>query len=245
MNCFFETLASVWLMSRRAVGISSPACEDDDSVHESLLGCRMSLEVREADLVESCKRLARDAVRRRHNGDLAGARLKLLERRRLVGRLDKLRNSLLLVDAQMDALQSTQLDRELIQTLMASSTALKKAGVGTGVKEAEAVMSELDEQMRETGELTSVLSGSVGDDWDIDVEEELNALMKDGVLDEVEPHAKSQSKDVKALRPLVVNHQIPSAVPSAPEVCVRDGVSENLEIQRFSSGQIAMMLQRF
>jgi hypothetical protein len=86
--------------------------------------------------------------------------------------LEKLRSSLSLVDAQLDALRSTELDKELMQTLLASSAALKRAGVGKGVKEAEAVMSELDEQLRESGELTSVLAGGVQEEIDFDLDEE-------------------------------------------------------------------------
>jgi hypothetical protein len=203
----------MWLMSRRAVGIQMPACDDDESVHEGLIGCRLSLETREAELVEGCKRLGRDAFRRRQQGDSAGAKLKLLERRRVAKRLEKLRNSLVLVDAQMDALQSTELDRELLQTLVASSAALKKAGVGTGVREAEAVMSELDDQMRESGELTSVLSGSLADDAEFDVEEELKQLMSEGELEE-------ESKVKQPQTPATVNrfsdHRIPAAMPVMP-----------------------------
>lgn len=215
MNCFLETIASMWLLSRRAVGIRAPVSEDDDSVRESLIGCRMSLEAREAELVEGCRRLGRDALRRRQQGDPAGARLKLLERRRVAKRLDKLRNSLVLVDAQMDALQSTELDRELLQTLVASSNALKKAGVGTGVREAEAVMSELDEQMRESGELTSVLSGPLAEDADFDVEEELNLLLKEGELEE-EPAATQKTRQPPTVNQFV-DHRIPAALPSPAE----------------------------
>jgi hypothetical protein len=204
MNCLLETIAGMWLMSRRAIGVRPVACEDDDSVQESLIGCRLSLESREAELVEACKRLGKEALRRQKQGDAAGAKLKLLERRRVSKRLDKLRNSLVLVDAQMDALQSTELDRELLQTLVASSAALKKAGVGTGVREAEAVMSSLDEQMRESGELTSVLTGPLAEDADLDVEEELKLLMSDGDFEDDTPRAK---------HPSTVN-RIPTAVPS-------------------------------
>lgn len=214
MNCFLETLASMWLLSRRAVGIRPPVTDDDDdSVRESLVGCRTSLEAREAELVEGCRRLGREAFRRRQQGDPAGARLKLLERRRVAKRLDKLRNSLVLVDAQMDALQSTELDRELLQTLVASSNALKKAGVGTGVREAEAVMSELDEQMRESGELTSVLSGPLAEDADLDVEEELNQLLKEGELEE-EPVSAYKSRQPQMVNQFVDN-RIPAALPAA------------------------------
>ena len=67
-----------------------------------------------------------------------------------------------------------------MHTLMASSAALKKAGVGTGVREAEAVMSELDEQMREASELNSVLSSQALEvDLEFDLEEELNSFMQE------------------------------------------------------------------
>ena len=70
--------------------------------------------------------------------------------------------------------------KELMNTLKASSAALKKAGVGTGVKEAEAVMSELDEQMREASELTQVLSNQTLElDMEFDLEEELESLLQD------------------------------------------------------------------
>ena len=154
----------------------------------------MSLETREAELVEGCGRLARDALRRKQQGDLAGAKAKLLERKRAMKRLEKLRNSMSLVDAQLDALQTTELDKELMQTLLASSAALKKAGVGKGVKEAEAVMTELDEQMRESGELTSVLSGQLQEESEFDLEEEFEALLREGEL--VDSHSSSKIKEI-------------------------------------------------
>ncbi len=63
---------------------------------------------------------------------------------------------------------------ELMKTLIVAGAALKKGGVGKGVKEAETVMSELDEQLRESSELTSVLAGGLQDaEGDFDFDEEL------------------------------------------------------------------------
>ena len=173
MDCFLETIASVWMLSVRA---PPPTEVEEVGVHDNLEGCRNSLESREADLAEGCKRLGREALKRKQAGDMPGAKAKIMERKRAFKRLEKLRSSLALVDAQLDALRTTELDKELMQTLLASSAALKRAGVGKGVKEAEAVMSELDEQLRESGELTSVLAGGLQDvelDFDLDQEFEL------------------------------------------------------------------------
>jgi hypothetical protein len=190
MDCLLETFASVWMMSVRPI-----RREEEAGVQENLEGCRASLEERETELAAACQRMGKEAQRRQRLGDLPAAKAKMLERRRALKRLEKLRGSLSLVDAQLDALRSTELDKELMQTLLVSSAALKRAGVGTGVKEAEAVMAELDEQLRESGELTAVLAGGVVDEPDFDFDEEMQ-------LFETEC---GQLCDVKALSPPVVN----------------------------------------
>ena len=176
MDCFLETVASLWMLSVRAP-VRPP--EDTPCVQSNLEGCRASLEERESELAEGCRRLGREALKRRQTGDAAGAKAKMQERRLALKRLERLRSSLSLVDAQLDALRSTELDKELMQTLLASSAALKRAGVGAGVKEAEAVMSELDEQLRESGELTSVLSGALPDEVDFDLDEEFEQFERE------------------------------------------------------------------
>ena len=212
MDCFLETIASVWMISIRQVYGSVPA-DEDTCVHEGLESCRANLEQREEDLSEAVKRMGKEALRRRQLGDMAGARSKMLERRRGVKRLEKLRSSMTLVDAQLDALRTTELDKELMQTLLASSAALKKAGVGKGVKEAEQIMSELDEQLRESGELTSVLSGALNDDGDLDLEEEFEALEQDReiapLLKPLPAHTDRQETihrvDVEEIGPMLVS----------------------------------------
>ncbi len=83
---------------------------------------------------------------------------RLQERKRIMVRLEKLRNGLVLIDKQLDALRSSELDKELMNSLRVSSQAMKKAGIGVGVDEAEKVMNELDDQIREASEVTTVLS---------------------------------------------------------------------------------------
>jgi hypothetical protein len=68
-----------------------------------------------------------------------------------------------LIDRQLDALRNTELDKELMQSLRASNLAMKRAGLADGVDEAEKVMNELDDQIREASELTSVLAGPLPD----------------------------------------------------------------------------------
>ena len=178
MNCLLETVASMWLMTRQAIGVR-PTVQADETVQENLEECRMSLETQEAEMAETCRWIGREAVKKRQAGDSAGALVMLRERRRKLRRLEKLRNNVALVAAQIEALRSMELDKELMRTLQASSAALKEAGVGTGVKDAEDVMTQLDEQMRQSSELTSVLSGPLQDDMDFDVDEEFELLLNE------------------------------------------------------------------
>ena len=97
-----------------------------------------------------------------------------------MARLERMRNGITLVDKQLDALRSSELDKELMRSLRDSSTAMKKAGLGVGVEEAENVMTELDDQIHEASELTSVLATPiVQDSDDIDIDAELGLLELD------------------------------------------------------------------
>ena len=216
MDCLLETFASMWMMSIRTV--AKQPMESEPCVQENLEDCRYSLEEREAELVEGCRRLGKDAMRSKQLGDMTSAKSKMLERKRALKRLEKLRNSLSLVDAQLDALRSTELDKELMQTLLASSAALKKAGVGKGVKEAETIMSELDEQLRESGELTSVLAGGVQEEPDFDLDEEFELFEQEcellgGVASSINNGLNVASTNPTTV-PVVVNKQpVPLAEP--------------------------------
>jgi hypothetical protein len=167
MNCLFEALAEIYLRTRaRFISeVEDTACDAE----ENLESCRASLAAKEREISTRCTDLARDALRRRNAGDLPTARLHLQERRRCATRLDKLRNGVALLDKQLDALRSSELDKELMHSLRLSSQAMKKAGIGIGVEEAENVMIELDDQIREASDVATLLSAPLmQDENDID-----------------------------------------------------------------------------
>ena len=158
MNCLLEAVASLWLGGRRRV-MTEPPEEEVMTAQDGLEQCRRNMEGRERELQGLMFRLAEEAVLKRKQGDTLMARSKLLERRRVQKRLERLRHGLDLVDTQLDAIKTSELDKEIMLTLKASTIAMRKAGINLGVQEVETVMSELDEQMREVQDITSVLSG--------------------------------------------------------------------------------------
>ena len=128
------------------------------TAQEGLEQCRRNMEARERELQGLMHRLSEDALVKRRAGDILTARSKLLERKRVQKRLERLRHGLDLVDTQLDAIKTSELDKEIMLTLRASTSAMKKAGITLGVQEVEAVMTELDEQMREVQDVTTALS---------------------------------------------------------------------------------------
>ena len=192
MNCLLEAVASLWLGARRRV-MTEPPEEEVLTAHEGLEQCKRNMEGRERELLAVVERLSDDALIKKRAGDIPAARSKMLERRRLQKRLERLRHGLDLVDAQLDAIKTSELDKEIMLHLKASTTAMRKAGITVGVQEVENVMSEMDEQMREVQDITEVLSAPMNvsvEDAELDAELDLlDALQAPSPvqLDAVEP----------------------------------------------------------
>ena len=157
MNCLLEAAATLWLGARRRV-MTEPPEEEVVTAHEGLEQCRRNMEARERELLGVVDRLNEEALAKRRAGDQLAARNKVMERRRVQRRLERLRHGLDLVDTQLDAIKTSELDKEIMLTLKASTNAMRKAGITLGVQEVENVMSEMDEQMREVQDITEVLA---------------------------------------------------------------------------------------
>ena len=208
MNCLYEAVAEFYLRFR---GSFVPVVDDElGDAEESLEACRATLAAKERDLSVEYVALGRAALAKHRSGDAAGARFHLLERRRHLARLEKLRSGLSIVDKQLDTLRTSELDKELVRSLRESTVAMKRAGLGVGVEEAETVMTQLDEQMREASELTSVLAAPIqaDDDAGFDLDAELDLF----AADEAPAPAQAQAADEREplLRPA------PAAAQPAP-----------------------------
>ena len=160
------------------------------------------MEAREVEYLEEARRLGASALVAKRAGNRVLARTRVLERRRVVKRLDKLRNGLSLVDAQIEAIRMSELDREIMESLRASTTAMKKAGIGAAIEDAERLLGDMDEQLKDTQDLTSVLStplnqAATEEEADLDLELE---WLEPRRAKAVEPEPEPESLEV-ALAP--------------------------------------------
>jgi len=217
MNCLLEAIAGVWLDARRRM-VAEPVEEEVMSAQDGLEQCRRNMEGRQRELALSVDRLNREAVAKVRQKDPGAARAKLLERKRLQKRLDRLRHGLGLVDTQLEAIKTSELDKEIMLTLKASTSAMKKAGITLGVQEVESVMTELDEQMREVHDITSAfatpLQGAGPEDADLDAELQELLLDAQGPAETVAPVAV-QRQDMLIPAPAVLEEPATRAAMDA------------------------------
>ena len=172
MNCLLEALAGAYLTVRARL-MADPVEEEVFSAQDSLESCRRTMEGREREYLEESRKLGAAALAAKRTGNFSAARSRILDRRRVVRRIEKLRHGLLLVDSQLEAIRTSELDKEIMLTLRASTSAMKKAGIGVRVEDAERVMNDLDDTLTQTQDLTSVLSAQLAyaeEDQELDAE---------------------------------------------------------------------------
>ena len=201
MNCLLEAAASVWLGMRRRV-VTEPPEQEVMTAQEGLEQCRRNMEGRERELLLCVTRLSDEALAKKRSGDILAARSKVQERRRVQKRLERLRHGLDLVDTQLDAIKTSELDKEIMLTIKASTSAMRKAGITLGVQEVENVMSELDEQMREVQDITDVLANPANtmmmsgtEEADLDAELDLLEAVEGGLAVPGQTHATTGVQD--------------------------------------------------
>ena len=124
MNCLLEAVAGAYLAVRARLA-TEPIEEEVYSAQDGLEVCRKNMEIRERDLAAESRRLAEAALACKRQGDLPAARARVMERRRAIKRLDKLRTGMALIDSQIDAIKMSELDKEIMITLRQSTSAMK------------------------------------------------------------------------------------------------------------------------
>ena len=179
------------------------------------------MEAREVEYLEEARRLGASALVAKRAGNRVLARTRVLERRRVVKRLDKLRNGLSLVDAQIEAIRMSELDRE---SLRASTTAMKKAGIGAAIEDAERLLGDMDEQLKDTQDLTSVLSTPLNQ---AATEEEADLDLELEWLEPLEDAGQSFApRRAKAVEPEPEPESLEVALAPEAEACAGRGGDE-------------------
>lgn len=214
-NICLEAFATIWIRTKKSI-MREPEEQQVFTAQDNLEQCKKSMQLREAELQDNIKKLAKEAIQKKQIGDIAAARAKVNERNRAIKRLDKLRSSLNIIDTQLDAIKTSELDKEIMISLRASSLALKKAGIGVNAAEVENVMTELDDQMRDMQDVTSVLANPVNNmyDDDYDLDQELALLLENDnntIVTSLKP--KTQVNSIHSISEIIVEVEPTETTP--------------------------------
>jgi len=133
------------------------------AIQKDLDSCYAMLQQRETELQQRVAHLGRQAVMYKQGKNLAGAKKKMLERARVQAQMEKIQNSILMIEMHRSTIEGTAMDISVLETLKASGDVLRQMGVsGQGLRAVEDLVSGLEDSMQSAADITQVLStGSV------------------------------------------------------------------------------------
>ena len=91
--------------------------------------------------------------------NMAAAKKKMFERARVQSQLEKIQNSMIMIDVHKSTIEGTALDLSVLETLKASGDVLRNMGAtGNGLRAVEDLVSGLQESMQNVADITTVMS---------------------------------------------------------------------------------------
>jgi hypothetical protein len=204
-SCLQEAISALFIAftGRYRLTYEDKALEAEDQLSRLLL----QLDRREESLRNTIQQCARDALALRTR-DRVRCRLKVQEYKRAQAQLDRLTSYKDMVSVHMDALRNTELNKTLISALQESSKTLKGMGIVDGVRQAEAVVSDVETSMAQAQELSQVLNAPLNANamnvtvTEAELDAELGLLEDDSPVEMAEIELREEPEpEVAAARP--------------------------------------------
>ena len=177
LGWFYECFAFTWLSLYKG-SIFRPKPSEIDLAEQRLIQNKGVLLAKEREFMNAIQQIDAELVAMRDKKPASVLQLKLKERKRYKQRLEKVQNSITVMDKHIDTLQSSELDKIIYDSLKLSSQALKKNVKTVKVDDVENVMSELDDHILEASEVNQVLCTPLQTN-DMDVIAEEDDLLED------------------------------------------------------------------
>jgi hypothetical protein len=141
-GCLWNMIASTYVDMYHAAGLfvnQTHVMEENEvlqmsAIKSDLHNCMNQLNAKEADLSDKIASLTTEAKCRQARKDVLGAKRKLIERRRCNEQLQRVTNSIGIMDAHMGALEGTELNKSILSTIRASGDAIQRLSVKVSSK---------------------------------------------------------------------------------------------------------------
>ena len=129
-----RAISTVWVDLFHAL-MKTKAVADENTtismlaIKQDLDSCQQHLAFKEKELMQRLDDLTLDAKQRLLVKDVTGARRRLMDKRRVSEQLQKVSNSICVIQSHAEAIEQTTWNKELLQTLRASATAIRSLNV--------------------------------------------------------------------------------------------------------------------
>ena len=192
-------------------------------IQKELSNCLRQLARREEELQERMASLQREAIARRNAKDLAGAKKRMIERRRVQAQLEKLQNSMTTIEIHRNTIEGSVLDRTVLETLRASGDFLWQMGANTGgLRAVEEIVADVEAQVENATEITKIISAG-------NVSGIVNTMAIDGIImdedelmRELDDLASAEEDSIsKTISNTMVLPSVPMPIPAPPATTAR------------------------
>lgn len=204
MNCFREAVASIWVAG---ISMIYRSAIEEDLVHSARQQLTEAIQkvAAQSGLYDiKLGEIATEVKTRRLQMPKAELRNLLLRSRRIKLEQKSLADKTRLMESQLNALENNEFNKVVLSTLQTSAKAMQKMGLNKDLQKTDQVISELEEGMMHSQDMTTALSSNIGQDYgfdDNDLDHELGEILGLDIepmfARQLQPPAKSDHMPVR------------------------------------------------
>lgn len=218
MDCFRESVASMWMGALRLGGVRLEGTGDTIAEAKDQLRGTIEIVSKQIYQLEGELRNVTADIRQRRKA-LSRPELKrlLLGTKKRRAEVSSLQSKQTLMEAQLDALEGNEVNKTVLGTLQQSAAALREMGLQNDLMKVDTVISELEEGMNHANDVQSTLStGMVQLDISI-TDEELDAELAELLGEVTTEPSPPLAENVMETPKKVEQKPEPAALPGVPE----------------------------
>lgn len=201
MNCFFELVAGVWVQGYRTVFPKHFNESLVSNAKEQLRDAILQITNQTTTYNDKLDHIAIEVRQNRHTLSSQQLRKLLFKSKQYKIEQKKLQDKCSLMETQLQALETNEFNKTVLTTLQTSAKALQKMGLNKDLQRTDKVISELEEGMSHSQDMTMALGTSLQSDTfidDDDLNDELNCILGiDNHTTSIQPPPSERVKSVK------------------------------------------------
>jgi hypothetical protein len=181
MNCLYEATAAIWLGVYGLVNQRQIKADIIVKAKEGLRASAAKMSQQILSLDETLANIRKEIQAGKEYMPVERKRKLLLKSRHTRNAHKAHQNKLALIETQLEALETNEMNKDVLASLQTSAEAMRQMGLAADLKRTDEVISELEEGMNQVHDINSTVSTTLGQfdaGFDDDaLEDELNIIL--------------------------------------------------------------------